>query len=136
MDTLRFAGSLNVRCLQYPEALYPVQRYVDGIAGLKDDSRRVSFIAIVGLPPDLEGEDYDRVLDDSRMQLRILGDPSRSRASCELPGRGAATPPIRIVQVAQGLQERGVQTDVRSICGDFSSSAVSDAIFRSAGRCD
>ncbi len=65
------------RCTYFDEELFPVQRYVEGLQNLRPaDPDRVVFGAIVGLPPDLEGEDYDAVLADPRMSYtdRLDGD--------------------------------------------------------------
>jgi hypothetical protein len=55
------------------------------------------------------------------MQETIDADmPTRLRPSCDVPGRGQAFAPRRLVQVASALNERGATGIVQSICqSDF-----------------
>lgn len=128
-----FATELNLRCfLHETEALHPIARYVDGLLAVRDD---VVFVPIVGVPPDLapapgQPPDYDVLVGstdvrDPRMIPQIDPSmPSRLIPSCSSPGRGIAFPPVRIVQVAQGLAEAGARTSVQSICNDDVTPAV------------
>lgn len=122
-SSVRYGGVLNLRCFQFQEALHPVSRYVDGLQALKRDRRRVVFSAIVGVPPDLVPEpgdvDFDRVLDDPRMaEVLDPSMPTRLAPSCNVPGRGLAFPPRRIVQVARDLRASGSGAVLSSICQD------------------
>ncbi|MEM8608567.1 MAG: hypothetical protein AAGF92_15800 [Myxococcota bacterium] len=123
----------NLRCTEHAEALQPIERYVEGIAALKDDPSQVVFAAITGIPEDdaldlQEGESdadrYTRILDDDRMDA--VPDPDQD----DQPGQqltpacgqgsadGVAVPGRRVVEVARGLAEgtTGVGTVVESIC--------------------
>lgn len=131
----------NLRCTEHADALQTIERYVEGIAALKDDPSQVVFAAITGIPEDesldlMEGETpedrYTRILDDSRMQA--VPDPGPDgvpdTADDDVPaqqltpactatdGSGDAVPGRRIVEVARGLAagETGVGTVVESIC--------------------
>lgn len=116
-----YTGDLNLRCFQYSSAaLHPITRYVDGLRAQRlEFPDRLVFAAITGVPTDLVSDpdaiDYARILDDPRMQERIdtMAMTPRLVPSCNVPGRGIAFPPRRIVQVAQQFGENGV---VQSIC--------------------
>jgi len=131
-----YPGNPNLRCFQYPAAVQPVERYVDGLLALREDPDLLVYGAISGVPTDLveldaDGDgkldreldpgDYEAILGDSRMEEMVdPEDPNRLRPSCNVPGRGLAFPPRRIVRVAQHLQERGANGVVQSICqADF-----------------
>ena len=120
-DSSEYPGNLSLRCTDYPDALHPVQRYVDGLLALRPDGERLSYTLIGGVPTDLSGADPDTILADDRMVLRVdPEDPNRLAPSCNEPGRGLAFPPRRMVQVAGDLADAGAQTEVRSICdADF-----------------
>ena len=108
--------SLGLRCISFPEALHPPQRYVDGLLALRPTGERLVFFAVVGVPPDLISAEYDVILSDSRMQA-TLNHERRPMYSCMIPdGGGLAFPPRRIVQVAQGLDERSAIATLRSMC--------------------
>jgi len=144
-DSARYAGDLNLRCFQFPEAVYPVSRYVDGLTALRPDHPdRLVYSAIVGVPTDLVADadalDYPAILFDPRMQQAPDPSmPSRLTPSCNLPGRGLAFPPVRLTQVAQGLQNAGAHAVVQSICQeDFTSAfdAILNRLFDAMeGRC-
>ncbi|NOY92836.1 MAG: hypothetical protein GXP55_16750 [Deltaproteobacteria bacterium] len=122
-SSARYAGDLNLRCFEYPEALQSTDRYVDGLLALKDDPSRVVFATISGVPTDLEGASFTDVLADPRMQQAPDPSmPSRLTPSCSVPGRGIAFPPVRLVQTARSLRRAGASAYVGSICqADFSS---------------
>ncbi|NOY91728.1 MAG: hypothetical protein GXP55_11055 [Deltaproteobacteria bacterium] len=122
----RYVGDLSLRCFRYPEALYPPSRYVRGLLDLRSGSPELLvFGALVGMPgdlvPDIDEPDFAAVLDDPRMQQAPdPSAPSGLAASCDVPGVGPATPPRRIVQVAQALHEAGANVALGSICqGDY-----------------
>jgi hypothetical protein len=123
---------LNLRCFAFPAAQHPVSRYVRGLRQLRPFASRLVYAPIVGIPVDLAPEtaqspDYDALISedlsirDDRMEPRPLAsDPNRLTPSCDTPGRGVAFPPVRIVQVARGLEEAGARVTVQSICqSDF-----------------
>ncbi len=115
-----YTGDLNLRCYLYKEAQQPIARYVDGLLALKSDPSLVVFAPIVGIPVDLAGASYDAMLADPRMVETIDTAPgttgARLVASCNVPGRGVAFPPRRIVGTASDLAARGAHTVVQSIC--------------------
>ncbi|HEX7480673.1 MAG TPA: hypothetical protein VF331_22930 [Polyangiales bacterium] len=124
---------LNLRCFYNEKNLYPVMRYVHGLQALRSSSELVLFAAITGVPADLtdsSGVDlandaqrskyYSTMLSDARMQAR----PDATRQpgdgnlvpSC-ITATSTATPPRRIVEVAEGFGKNG---RVQSICdADF-----------------
>jgi len=132
-SSARYAGDLNLRCFQFPEAIYPVSRYVSGLTDLRPGQpERVVYAAIVGVPTDLVADpdaiDYSAILADPRMQQAPDPSmPSRLTPSCNVVGRGLAFPAVRITQVAQGLRAAGAHTVVQSVCQEDFTSAM-DAI--------
>ncbi|MEM7139252.1 MAG: hypothetical protein AAF500_21955 [Myxococcota bacterium] len=123
----------NLRCSTHSEALQSIERYVEGIAALKDDPSQVVFAAITGIPEDpaldrdnFETDEarYDAILESSDMDE--VPDPSQANlpgqqltpACTATDGSGAAVPGRRIVDVARGLASgaTGVGTVVESIC--------------------
>jgi hypothetical protein len=122
----RYMGDLNLRCFQFPEALYPTDRYVAGLLALRPDPRRLVFGAIVGVPVDLtldpSATNFGAILGDPRMQETVNpSNPSNLTPSCDVPGRGRAYPPLRAVTVARDLERAGAHTTVGSICqSDYS----------------
>jgi hypothetical protein len=120
-----YTGDLNLRCFMYPGALHPIRRYVDGLLALRSDPNRLLFGVIAGVPDDLVGTstvpDFDAILSDPRMTERVdPGSPTaRLMTSCNVPGRGVAFPPRRMVETARDLEARGAATIVHSICRDY-----------------
>jgi len=117
-----FTGDLNLRCFLYKDAQWDVRRYIDGFKALRTGSREslLVFGAIAGVPLDLVTAgtpNYAGILADSRMVEAVDTSPgavgARLVPSCNVPGRGIAFPPRRIVEVAQGFGQNGI---VQSIC--------------------
>jgi hypothetical protein len=130
-----YPGDLNLRCFMYKDAQWPVRRYVDGLKALRAGRERLLVVgAITGVPTDLIGPgapDYGRILSDPRMLETV--DPvmtSRLAPSCNVPGRGLAFPPRRIVEVVQGFGDNGV---VQSICQSSYTEALDAVIARIGG---
>ncbi|MFI5308199.1 MAG: hypothetical protein ACHQ53_12640, partial [Polyangiales bacterium] len=137
-DPLAMQG-MNLRCHYNKKALYPVERYVNGLHALRPGNEDlVVFAAITGVPPDLvdakalskvdftnaQQRDafYQRLLNDSRMREVVVDHGTADFSddtlehSCMSSG-GTADPPIRIVQAAKGFGAGGI---VQSICqADF-----------------
>jgi hypothetical protein len=131
-DELQF----NLRCSAHKDALQQIQRYIDGIASLKDDPSQVVFAAITGIPEDsdLDRENFNS---DEERYARILNE-TETPAMSEVPnpddadtqgqqltpactatdGSGDAFPARRIVETMEGLAKgnTGVGTVVESIC--------------------
>lgn len=133
-----YGVDLNLRCFSHPEAVHPVERYVDGLASLRANRPDLlAFALIAGIPTDLAisqptTSDFERILADPRMVETVDSMmPNRLAPSCNVPGRGIAFPPRRLVQVAQQLT--GHRSTVQSICQeDFS--PASRAIVQLLGR--
>ncbi|MCB9596448.1 MAG: hypothetical protein H6719_27240 [Sandaracinaceae bacterium] len=134
------ASNPNLRCFASPEALHPIDRYVDGLLALRRDRSHLVYAPIVGIPEDLvpaagESPDWDRLISDDpalrddRMEERV--DPTsgtRLVPSCNVPGRGEAYPPIRMLRVAQRLEEAGVGVTAQSICQESFQGALTRII--------
>jgi hypothetical protein len=137
---------VNLRCFYNKQNLYDVERYVNGLKSLRPGHEdTIVFGALVGVPLDLTentGWDipseftgdpmdiyFDRILNDPRMQERVLheDDPAIANLapSCtriDRSGHSAdAYPPRRIVEVAKGFGDHGW---VGSICQDDFTSAI------------
>jgi len=134
-----YSGNLNLRCFSYPSALHPVTRYVAGLQAAVGDPARLVFAAITGVPVDLVSDpsaiDYDAILAEARMRETVdVSDPNRLTPSCNVPGRGLAFPPRRIVQTARDLELAGSGTIVQSICQADFTPALDAIITRLADR--
>lgn len=108
---------LNLRCVEFPDALHPIERYADGLMAL--GAPQVVFAPIVGIPPDLLAAplDYDAILADPSMAVRVDPDnPERLVPSCNVPGVGTAFPPVRFVRLMEMLESRGATVSPASIC--------------------
>ncbi|MEM9194338.1 MAG: hypothetical protein AAGF12_34495 [Myxococcota bacterium] len=116
LDTAIYVGNPNLRCFQYPDALHPVQRFVDGLLTTRAAPGLLSVNFIVGIPQSLEGESYPVMLAAPEVQERLdPSDNNRLVPSCVTP-TGLAFPPPRMIRVAEGLQAAGAHTSVSSIC--------------------
>ncbi|MBX3273713.1 MAG: hypothetical protein KF729_25840 [Sandaracinaceae bacterium] len=130
-----YTADLNLRCFTYPETMHPLSRYVDGLLAVRREPRDLVYAPIVGIPVDLEGASYAAMLADPRMTERV--DPSfphRLAASCDVPGRGTAFPPRRIVRAAEALERRGASTVVGSICQESYDGTVTAILSRVLAR--
>lgn len=115
-----YPGDLNLRCFEHPEALHPVERYVDGWLATRRDPRNFFFAVVAGIPSDLTADgsttDFDGILADPRMEeRRDPAAPSALQPSCEDVG-GHALPPRRLVETARRLEARGATSVLGSIC--------------------
>jgi len=121
-----YSGDLNLRCFSFPGALHPIERYSEGLIRQRSTQPgRLVFGAIVGIPPDLDATDADRILSDPRVRERIDPDmPTRLAPSCNVADRGFAFPPTRIVQVGADIRARGGRAINLSICQEDFSPAV------------
>ncbi len=117
-----YAGDLNLRCFEFPEAVQPVGRYVDGLLASRTRPDRLVYAVIAGvpvnaIPPPGAEVDFDAILAHPDMIEQIDPDMmTRIRPSCNVAGRGLAFPPRRLVEVAKGLHESGAAGIVQSIC--------------------
>lgn len=121
-----FTPDLNLRCWRHGEAVHPSRRYVDGLLAVHPPER-IIFHLIAGIPVDLSAPDGERTdyrtligdpsVRDPRMVETLDPDnPSQLTPSCNVPGRGVAYPPVRLVTMARDLQARGATSFVQSIC--------------------
>jgi predicted small lipoprotein YifL len=118
-ESTRYTEHPNVRCgLHEEEALQPIDRFLDNITALRRGaSDRLALALIAGVPVDLVSDGdplYTRVLADPRMRFMI--DPMDETSpvpSCDVPGRGVAYPPVRLVRAARELAPAST---VQSIC--------------------
>ncbi len=118
-ESPRYEEHPNVRCaLHEEEALHPVSRFLDGMNALRSGPDDRLALAIIGGVPldlvDLGDPTYAALLADPRMQFMVdPTDPESPIPSCDVPGRGVAFPPSRLVRAAAGLAP---SSTVQSIC--------------------
>jgi hypothetical protein len=118
-DSTRYTEHPNVRCgLHEAEALQPIDRFLDGIAALRrGPSDRLGLAVIGGVPVDLVSDAdplYRSILEDPRMRFTVDPlDETSPVPSCDVPGRGVAYPPVRLVRAARELAPAST---VQSIC--------------------
>ncbi len=136
----RFAAdALDVRCPRSssdPVVEHRIERYVEGLAGLRVDPSLVVFGAIVGVPPELAPvRDVDEALADARSRQTENEAGDRRELSC-IGERGGGHAPVRLLEVARGLQVVGARVSVTSICtplapaiDDFAAAIASTAPF-------
>lgn len=127
---------INLRCALNPDALYPVERYVDGLKALRPNNDNVIFATIAGVPEHLLSDGasaafasseerqafYETVLADPRMQQvvdidnreAVMTGSENLIPSCE-SANAQAYPPRRLVETARGFGENGL---LGSICAD------------------
>jgi hypothetical protein len=140
----------NLRCSAHREALQLIQRYVDGIANLKDDPSQVVFAAITGIPEDTDLDREKFNTDEDRYDA-ILAHPGMA----EVPNPAedgqqdqsvtpactggdeeteSAAPGVRIVETMKGLAggNTGVGTVVESICASDYAPALNAIVDRIA----
>jgi hypothetical protein len=134
--------SPNLQCPTYREAQHDVvKRHVAGLLAVRPDAADLLvFAAIAGVAPDtlsahistetVDGRvrtrvDYAGILDDASMREVPNADGTNVVPGCTRPDPDApddvsrvnsATPPRRLVQVAQGLEQQGAHGVVASIC--------------------
>ncbi|MFK7989018.1 MAG: hypothetical protein AB8I08_23575 [Sandaracinaceae bacterium] len=131
---------LNLRCVRHPEALHSIDRYVDGLLSLREWPGDIVFVPIVGIPPELATRpngytDWGALIGPVEMRdPRLVGGvdpamPTRLVPSCNLPGRGLAFAPIRILETAEQLQRQGARVSVQSICQE-SFEGIMDSVMR------
>ena len=112
-----------------------IDEHLDGLRASRASEDDVVFGLIAGVPVDLVSGDGsaspDSILADPRMaEVVDTAQGSRLRPSCDVPGRGVAFPPRRLVQAAGQFGDNGV---VQSICqADYT--AVIDAILQRVAR--
>ena len=136
-DARLLTQGLNTRCALNPDALYPVERYVDAWRALRGGhAERVFFAAIAGAPPGavddaLTATDFDDAADRERFYGKLLARPEMQvvidtngssddpaddglRPSCSTHV-GTAYPPVRYTELARALGGYGL---IQSICHD------------------
>ncbi|AKF08272.1 hypothetical protein [Sandaracinus amylolyticus] len=129
---------LNLRCFSFPAQVHPVERYVRGIdgrsglLGLRQNPNLLIFAGIVGVPvesvSDPSAINYEEILaHPDMMEMIDPSMPTRLRPSCNVPGRGVAFPPRRIVRAAQAIEQAGGSATIQSICQESYAGAL-DAI--------
>lgn len=107
---------LPLRCQMEPEHRYPIERYVDGLLGLRRSPSRLVVAAVTGLAGGLDERNFDAILADPRMSE--VEDPSTHyglQAVCT-GLQGPAWPGRRFVTLLRDLDRAGAQVVLRSAC--------------------
>ncbi|NOY91253.1 MAG: hypothetical protein GXP55_08585 [Deltaproteobacteria bacterium] len=108
-------GDANLRCFRYPELLYPIARYVDGLLRLKSSPGRVVFSVIAGVPTDIDSHDPSVVIADPRMNA--TPDPGMTSRLTPVCNRDhLAMPAERLTRTAQAFVAAGAHAYVGSAC--------------------
>ncbi len=124
-DTTAYPSPLESRCTSHPEALTPVERFVEGLAWVRPDGR-LYVMPIAGVPLDLVPDSttplevpVETALADARLQ------PGMSCASETL---GPSTPPRRLLEATAGI-DRGLGVGLLgSTCGTDLSAPIDSLI--------
>ncbi len=143
----RFGPDVQLRCTRLADrsagVLHAVERYVDGLTGLRAEPSLLVFSAIVGLPEDLvpardaESIDFTGILADPRMRYAETGERenflvdacTRSEGGVLV---GSADPARRILETAAGLSARGASVSLASICSADYGPAIDGVIAKIA----
>lgn len=136
MDNPLYDPNLNLRCFNHPEAVHRIDRFTNGLIALRaDNPDLLVYATITGIPVDLVpssemalAPQVESILADSRMiEMPNPMDSTQLVPSCDIPGRGRAFPPRRMIQLAADLENAGANGVVQSICQEDYSGAL-DAI--------
>lgn len=139
----------NAHCVAHANAQKPVERYVDGFLALRPNSPELLTVVVVaGISPDLlEANSFEEstngvvslrtdhaaLLAESGMSAQPSDDPAFLLPACTRPDPAdplnaaagfPAYPARRLVQVVQGLEERGANVQLGSICSPVDADAA------------
>ncbi len=121
-------GGVDGRCRRFPDAMHSIRRYAEGLVQLRRHPSRVVYLAITGMPIDLEPAsgarpDYDALVSDDldvrddRMEGRPDPiDPRRTEPACSADGGGLAFPGVRMIRLARALDALGGRASAASVC--------------------
>jgi hypothetical protein len=105
----RYPGSIFLRHFKYPEALHPLERYIEGFRALRPERPDLFvFAAFAGIPDDLasspDSPPYDEILDHPAMELKPGADLRWLAPVCESADKSwSALPARRLVEVARAF---------------------------------
>lgn len=122
---------LGLRCAFRKEALASTERFAKHLLSLRKNSDLFVFAGIVGVPADLtsNAKTLTEILSNPLMQERVdTENRDELVPSCNIPGRGRAFPPRRILETAQGIAEAGGTISIQSICQEDFTPAIDDVI--------
>jgi hypothetical protein len=138
---------LNVRGLTFSDPslgfVQPMERYADGLAGLRANPADLIFAAVAGVPAgviaDAANVDFPTLEAHPGMVPRLNDTGTGLAPSCE-SDRGVALAPVRLVAAARELGARGAGTVLASIC-EASFDPLIDGLIervsrRAAGSCE
>lgn len=128
-----FTGAnLNDRGRDFPSSIFPVERYVQGLLGLRQVPSHLVFGAIVGVPPEaIEAHlTFDQIL--ALQEMQEIDDPAhtdRFLPACRGPLQiDGAYPGRRAVELARDLDAAGAGVTLASICGTSFEGALDELI--------
>ena len=115
-DDAEFASvPTGLRCLSFRDQLYPTDRYVRGVLGLRASPSRLVYAVWAGVPEAVSGSTPTAILAHPDMELGIDAHGSDIRDGCNGPGNYAA-PAVRMTTVARDILGAGGRASVHSIC--------------------
>lgn len=110
-----YEGAPRNTCYQHPEELHPVERYVEGLLGLRLHPSRLVYAVIGGVPVDVSGLAPSTILADPAMQPMF--DPvHRGVLDGCINTYAYALPAIRLTEVARDIQAAGGHATVHTMC--------------------
>ena len=114
-----YASNLSVRCELFPQALFGIERYVDGLLAGRPASR-VVYGLIGGVPEAFDGRSPAMALADPRVGQPVVPmDNAPPATVCETQATQAiVTAAPRLVTLARDLDAQGAFVDVASVCQD------------------
>lgn len=107
---------LSLRCHEFGTELFPTQRYVDGLVGLRAAPRLLVFGAIAGVPLALSGAEPSVILADPQMIAQVDPSDTAHLVPACASAHGTGAPAIRLTELAVVLDAFGAHTVVQSIC--------------------
>jgi hypothetical protein len=107
---------VGVRCRDFADHLYPVERYVDGLVGLRAHPSRLVYFAITGVPEAVAGTSPATILADPAMSQASPPEAPYSLPDACNGGADYARPGVRMTATADGILAAGGHAAVYSVC--------------------
>jgi len=121
----------SLQCHQRADSLSQTLRFSRNLMALRERPEDLIVSVIAGVPPALGSHPEETNLDEILLDpaMRPIADDAglTLNPTCNVPGRGMAYPPIRLVHFLRELQRNDVATVAESIC-QSSFSGTTDAI--------
>lgn len=102
----------------FPEEMYPIDRYVDGLVGLRRSPSRFVYAMTGGIPVGVSGMSPEVILADPLMAPMNRPDMPNWLLDACWDQQGYALPAIRLTQMARGVLEAGGRASAHTECSD------------------